>query len=124
VSDLTAATNNNVSAQKNAFQKFDYTLSRNAYGGTSGDWDNFTKTGLTRYERIFATFSGVKYYYDSLITYSVKQTRDGETAYTFIDGGLDGSRVQTIGSDYYRAIIVTAIVVPTVAGDWVEFPVP
>jgi len=133
VSDFTSATKNSVSAKKNEFQKFDYTLTRTAYSGSAsgGDWDKFENTDLTITERQFATFGGLRYYFDVITTYDILQTRNGENAYDYIDhnenGGiypLQGSGVRVIGSDYYIVKRVTAIAWPTVAGDWteVEFP--
>ena len=77
----------------------------------------FISTGLTNTQRVYMTKNFVMYYADRTITFDVKQTQNASDAWSYINGGMEGSSVAHVGK-FYRAIKVTAIAEPSSSTDW------
>ena len=85
------------------------------------DWNDFTISGITRKDDVTREFNGKHYVGERIVTYSVTQTGNAQTAYNFIRNGKNGSDVEHLGHAFYRATKVTDVQWPST---WEEIPEP
>jgi hypothetical protein len=112
---LTNGTDNTVRKTPNRHALYDYMIIKNPYEGGVYTWVESTQTGKTRTKREYAHMYSVsagrtrRYYRDATYTFNVYIKHSYIDALTAIDGGMDGSEVESHGNGRYAGYKVTSI---------------
>jgi len=112
---LTNGTDNTLHKTTNKYGLIDYFITKNPYNGGVFTWGESTQIGKTRksreYAKIFSPAYGRerRWYRDVTYTFSVGIKHSYVDALTYIDGGEDGSSVESHGNGRYAGYRVTSI---------------